>query len=79
MVGRWGEEVQATAWALLASGRVDLVASDAHGTERRRSYLDVAARLVADRLGPHAAVELTERRPRTVLAAGAPAEEATWS
>jgi protein-tyrosine phosphatase len=79
MVGRWGADVEATAWALLATRRVDLVASDAHGTERRRSYLDVAARLVADRLGPTIAVELTERRPRAVLAAGAPAEEATWS
>lgn len=79
LVGRWGDAIRATAWSLLESGRVDLVASDAHGTKRRRCHLERAAGLVAERLGGRAAAELTERRPRAVLGEQAVPQEGRWS
>ena len=67
LLGRWGDEVQATAWHLVDTGRADLLGSDAHSTRRRRPHLSDACELIAERLGDGVVSELTERRPRLVL------------
>ena len=72
VTGRWGREAGATAWRLLDSGRVDLVASDSHGCGRRRPCLRDAAQRIARRLGQNVAALLTERNPALVLEGGHP-------
>lgn len=67
VVGRWGADIEAAVWQLLASGRADLLASDAHGTIRRRPHLARAGELIAQRLGHDLRDELLVRRPRAVL------------
>jgi protein-tyrosine phosphatase len=67
LLGRWGPDVEATAWHLVDTGRADLLGSDAHSTRRRRPHLSDACELIAERLGDGVVSELTERRPRLVL------------
>jgi protein-tyrosine phosphatase len=67
LLGRWGDDVRATAWRLVDTGRTDLVGSDAHGVRRRRPHLREAVDLIAERLSPAVAAELTEHRPAFVL------------
>ena len=67
LLGRWGPEVEAASWRLVDTGRVDLLASDAHGARRRRPHLGEVAALVASRLGDAVAEELTVRKPQLVL------------
>lgn len=67
LLGRWGNDVRATAWRLVDTGRADLVASDAHRIRRRRVHLREAVELIDDRLSPAVSVELTERKPALVL------------
>ena len=67
LIGRWGSDVEAAAWRIVDTGRADLLASDAHGSKRRRPHLAEAADLVADRLGPELADELTQHRPARIL------------
>lgn len=52
---------------LLDEGRVDIVASDAHGTGRRRPTLARARDTVAARVGESKANAMVETRPRAVL------------
>ena len=68
LTGRWGESVEEVAWELLATGRADLVASDAHGAIRRRCHLDEARELVCDRMDDAYWDELTLAAPRRLLA-----------
>jgi protein-tyrosine phosphatase len=56
-----------TAWELLDMGRVDLIASDAHGSRRRPCQLEAAEELVTERFGPAAWRELTGDAPRRLL------------
>jgi len=67
LIGRWGADVEATAWRLIDTGRADLLASDAHGSRRRGVHLKRAAELVRERLGDAVATELTVHRPAAVL------------
>ena len=67
LLGRWGPEVEATAWHLVDTGRADLLGSDAHSTRRRRPHLSAACELIEERLGGGVVSELTERRPRLLL------------
>lgn len=55
------------AWELLDRGRVDLIASDAHGSRRRPCQLEEAEVLVTERFGPGAWRELTGDAPRRLL------------
>lgn len=73
LTGVWGEEVSATAWKLLNTGRADLLASDAHG-RRSPPALAAATDLVAERLGDKVAHRLTDGRPRLVVRGVHPAE-----
>jgi protein-tyrosine phosphatase len=67
LLGRWGESAERCAWRLVQTGRADLLASDAHGIERRRCHLAEAAAAVAGRVGGNVAAALTRDRPAAVL------------
>jgi protein-tyrosine phosphatase len=62
LVGRWGQGIEAAAWDLLDTGRVDLIGSDAHHGGHL-GVLRQAAELVSRRFGNRARRELTEIRP----------------
>lgn len=70
-----------TAWDLLETGRVDMVASDAHGTGRRPCELRAAENLVTESFGSDVWRELTCEAPRRLLgsltAATQPVDEPT--
>ena len=66
LTGRWGDAAADAAWQLLESGRVDILASDAHRSGRDAAYLERATELVSSRLGREAFVELTEHGPSRV-------------
>jgi protein-tyrosine phosphatase len=68
---RFGSEVEGAAWRLLESGRVDLLASDAHRARPEGLHLEQALSLVSERLGEEALRELTERAPARVVDAEA--------
>jgi protein-tyrosine phosphatase len=68
LVGRWGKEVERSAWGLLDSGRVDILASDSHRPRHGHDHLKTALALVAKRLGAEALQELTVLRPARILA-----------
>ena len=72
LTGRTGRRVRKAAWSLLQTGRVDLVASDAHDVDKRRCELEEAGRLVFKELGSEHWEELTRRIPRVVLQGGDP-------
>jgi len=74
--GRWGDEVAASAWHLVESGRADLLGSDAHHRRHRGALLN-AAELVSRHVGDRARWELTENRPRLALAGVHPSEAAS--
>jgi tyrosine-protein phosphatase YwqE len=67
LTGRWGEAAEAAAWELVDSGRADLLASDAHGVERRRCRLREAFELVAARAGDDVARRLVRQGPERLL------------
>ncbi len=67
LVGSWGGGAADAAWHLLESGRVDLLASDAHRPRRQGTHLAIAAPLVAARLGAEALTEFTERGPARIV------------
>jgi protein-tyrosine phosphatase len=67
LMGFWGPAVEANAWYLLESDRVDLVASDAHGPRRPPRHFARAAAEIARRFGHDARVELTQRRPAELI------------
>ena len=70
VTGRWGRSVEATAWSMLTKGHVDLIASDAHGTGRRRCRMAEAEVLVHRRLGARVWSAVAEEAPATVVGAG---------
>ena len=66
LTGRWGGGVASTAWKLVETARVDLLASDAHRA-RRESSLAEALRLVSGRLGGDAVTRLTRTTPEALV------------
>jgi protein-tyrosine phosphatase len=65
--GAWGSTIAHAAWNLVALGRSDVVASDAHRAGRKRSLSQVLARLY-DRVGEEEADRLLVDRPRALVA-----------
>jgi protein-tyrosine phosphatase len=67
LVGRWGETAAQAAWRLLESGRVDILASDAHRPSHSRFSLRQALPVLAQRLGATRLRMLTEDCPAAAL------------
>jgi protein-tyrosine phosphatase len=74
LAGHWGSAVTGSAWSLLDSGLVDLLASDSHRPGRGARTLELAAEAVALRYGADTLANLTERGPVGIV--GALAEDA---
>lgn len=64
LAGAWGRTVGRAAWSFVASGRADLVASDAHRPGRRRLAQVLAT--LAERIGAEATERLSETAPRRI-------------
>ena len=67
ILGRFGPPIQETAKVLLAQGMVQVVASDGHGSERRRLSLAEAFDVLVGIVGPTKAKDLVETNPRGIL------------
>ena len=65
--GRWGEEIERASWQLLESGRVDLIASDAHRDQHAGPRLRRVLDRVEARYGAPALAALIEEHPRQLL------------
>lgn len=74
LLGGFGRRAKATAWRLLDNGWAHVVASDAHGAERRAPQLDATWNAVERRLGGRAADLLHVHAP-SALADGASEKE----
>jgi protein-tyrosine phosphatase len=70
LAGRWGPEVERSAWDLLDAGCVDLVASDAHNATGSAQLLRRTLDQVARRYGGEAVTALSEVNPQALLAPG---------
>lgn len=68
LVGSSRPEVWETAWELIATGRADLVASDAHRAGGRRTQLRALSDLLDERCGVERRAELLEHAPARLLA-----------
>jgi protein-tyrosine phosphatase len=62
--------VASATWALLDSGRVDLIASDSHRAEHADTTLPHALRTVRERYGTEALHALTVRAPSRLILEG---------
>lgn len=74
LLGRLGRGTHAAAWRLAERGLVHVVASDAHGAERRRPAMSAAREAIRHRLGDEHARALVERVPAALLVGAAQAE-----
>jgi protein-tyrosine phosphatase len=63
LTGRWGDETAHAAWHLLETGRVDLLASDAHRARHAGASLTRVLERISKRLGRDELEALTERNP----------------
>ena len=68
ITGDFGRDIAYCANFLLDSGKVDLIASDAHSSRGRRPLLSPAAKTVRDRLGKAVSERLVRKNPESVLA-----------
>jgi len=71
--GSWGGAVGDAAWRLLDSGRVDLIASDAHRPRHAGARLALVLERIAARVGRDPLVAMTEARPASVIG------DASWA
>lgn len=67
LLGVFGSAARKTAERMIANGWAHFLASDAHNTGGRSPDLSAVYRLVEDRWGQTAAIQLLERNPRAVL------------
>lgn len=72
LLGRFGSHVQAVAEILLTHNMVQVVASDAHGFNRRRLNLPLAYPRLVELVGEEQARELVDSNPRFILAGREP-------
>lgn len=67
ITGQFGKRAQYWSERMLDEGRVDIIASDAHGSRGRTPKLSAARDLIADRLGPESAQLMTLGNPSRIL------------
>ena len=68
LVGLFGKTVQKTAYSMLKSGMVHLVASDAHSAGRRNPRLSTSLSLIIKSVGEENAAVIFQENPDRVLA-----------
>jgi len=68
LTGHFGRSAFQMAERLLADGRIDVLASDAHGDDRRKPVLSQARAIVAARLGDEEADRMVLKRPAAIVA-----------
>lgn len=68
--GRWGEEIERSAWQLIESARVDLFASDAHRAKQAGERLRATLSTLVERFGDTALRVLTDVNPRQLIDPG---------
>jgi protein-tyrosine phosphatase len=64
--GAWGSTVSHAAWAFVAAGRADIVASDSHRPRRTREALRPVLDALLDKLGTAETHRLTELAPAQI-------------
>lgn len=67
ILGRFGSSIKETAKIMLTSNMVQMVASDGHGSERRRLNLPEAFGALVEIVGRATAKDLVETNPRSIL------------
>lgn len=67
LTGDFGDPVRATAFRLVKSGLVHVIASDAHSPRYRVPVLSKARRALEDLIGPEKARMMVEETPRKIL------------
>jgi len=72
LTGRFGREAMQAAWNLVALGWTAFVATDAHDRGTDRSYMTVAFRMIALRLGWDLARLLCVENPRKIVSGESP-------
>lgn len=67
LLGAFGGRVQMTADQLLDQGLVHVIASDAHGADKRTTHMGALMQLLNERCSPEYAQILLERNPARIL------------
>jgi protein-tyrosine phosphatase len=67
ILGRFGSSIKETSKIMLTSNMVQMVASDGHGSERRRLNLPDAFEALVEVVGRAMARDLVEANPRSIL------------
>lgn len=67
ILGKFGKTAQYYSDKLLDEGRVDIIATDAHGTTRRAPHLSAARDRIAERLGEQEATAMVRGRPAAIV------------
>jgi protein-tyrosine phosphatase len=67
ITGRFGIDIQECAFYLLKKGTVDLIATDAHSSQRRRPILSAGVKKAAGLIGAKKAARLVEENPERIL------------
>jgi protein-tyrosine phosphatase len=67
LTGSYGDRIQAFAWEIVGEERPIVVASDAHGVDRRRPCLAAAHAALSEKLGKEAADLMCRDNPAAVL------------
>lgn len=68
ILGKFGKSAQYYSEKLLDEGRVDIIATDAHGTKRRAPHLSAARDRIAERYGEQEATAMVRSRPAAIVA-----------
>lgn len=67
LLGAFGSRVQAASDLILSQGLAHVIASDAHGSDKRTPYMTPLVQLVEKRCGPEYAKILLERNPARII------------
>jgi protein-tyrosine phosphatase len=67
LTGAWGNKIKKTCESMLKKELVSFIASDAHGTGRRKPSLSEAGKAAARIIGREAADQLVQSNPGTVI------------
>ena len=72
LAGCFGSVAERAAWDMVLGGWATIVATDAHDTGRNGPCMTIAAKLLADALGPHVARRLCRENPLRIVGGAEP-------